>query len=70
MAKIKISFKVEQREWADLRALAIHERLNGWKISVDSNAAYAFLMERIATGTANYEYLLPWIRSALIKIES
>jgi death-on-curing protein len=44
-------------------------RLNGWKMQVDSDAAYTFLMECFDSGTCNYEHLLPWIRSALIRID-
>ena len=44
-------------------------RMNGWKIKVESKSAYSFLMDRFDTGTCNYEHLLPWIRSVLIRIE-
>jgi death-on-curing protein len=40
-------------------------RLNGWNIQVDSQAAFTFLMERLETGTADFDHLLPWIRTNL-----
>lgn len=40
-------------------------RLNGWKMTVEARTAYAFLMERLATGSCDFEHLLPWIRSVL-----
>jgi len=40
-------------------------RLNGWNISVESRQAYHFLMECLETGNADYNHLLPWIRSNL-----
>lgn len=40
-------------------------RLNGWKIQLNSIDAHAFLMERFETGTANFDHLLPWLRSCL-----
>ncbi len=42
-------------------------RLNGWKLRVESLAAYAFLMERFETGICDYDHLLPWIRAGLQK---
>lgn len=43
-------------------------RLNGWKISVDAQAAHSFLMERFQSGTCDFEHLLPWIRGALVRV--
>jgi death-on-curing protein len=42
-------------------------RLNGWKLQVESRAAFAFLMERIKTGNCDYNHLLPWIRASLVR---
>jgi death-on-curing protein len=42
-------------------------RLNGWKLRVESRAAFAFLMERFETGSCDYDHLLPWIRAGLQK---
>jgi death-on-curing protein len=41
-------------------------RLNGWKLAVDDNAAYQFLIERFESGTCDFENLLPWIRSMMV----
>ena len=43
-------------------------RLNGWKLSVDAEAAHGFLIQRINSGSCNYEHLLPWIESRLVMI--
>ena len=50
-------------------ATDIFLRMNGWKLKVQSKAAHSFLMDRFDTGTCNYEHLLPWIRSILIRVE-
>lgn len=42
-------------------------RLNGWKLGVDDNAAYQFLIERFESGTCDFENLLPWILSIMVK---
>jgi death-on-curing protein len=44
-------------------------RLNGWKISVGSDDAFAFLMERFETGTANFDHLLPWLRAHIARLK-
>ena len=44
-------------------------RLNGWKLRVDSKAAYGFLMESFDSGTCDYDHLLPWIESHLVTIQ-
>jgi death-on-curing protein len=42
-------------------------RLNGYKILVDSNSAYDFLMELFASNACDLEHLGPWIRSVIVK---
>ncbi len=42
-------------------------RLNGHKIIVEPNTAYAFLMELFATNSCDLEHLRPWIRSHIVK---
>lgn len=42
-------------------------RLNGWKLQVEADDAHDFLMKRYSSGTCNYEHLLPWIQSLLVK---
>ena len=43
-------------------------RLNGWKLSVDAEAAHEFLIQRIDSGSCNYEHLLPWIESHIVRL--
>ncbi|MGH8034451.1 MAG: type II toxin-antitoxin system death-on-curing family toxin [Lysobacterales bacterium] len=43
-------------------------RLNGWKLGVENKAAYRFLLDRFESETCDFENLLPWIRSALVKM--
>ena len=43
-------------------------RLNGWKFKVKAKAAYAFLTKRLEAGNCDFEHLLPWIRSALVRL--
>ena len=45
-------------------------RLNGWKMSVDAQAAYSFLMERFQSGTCDFEHLLPWIRASVVRLRA
>lgn len=45
-------------------------RLNGWRLAVEAQPAYAFLMERFESGTFDFEHLLPWIRGALRRLDS
>jgi death-on-curing protein len=40
-------------------------RLNGWKLSVDSSAAYDFLIGMLERGDCSYEKLLPWVKQSL-----
>ncbi len=42
-------------------------RLNGWKISVEANAAHKFLIGMLERGNCSYEKLLPWIRDAVVE---
>ena len=51
-----------------LFATDVFLRLNGWKLSVDAEAAHGFLMQRFDSGSCNYEHLLPWIESHLVMI--
>ena len=41
-------------------------RLNGWKLKVDAEAAFGFLMERFDSKSCDYDHLLPWIESHLV----
>ena len=43
-------------------------RLNGWKLSVEADAAHSFIVGSLERGRCNYKTLLPWIRESLSKI--
>ena len=43
-------------------------RLNGWKLSVDSNAGYTFIVGSLEDGLCDFDHLLPWIQQHLEKI--
>lgn len=43
-------------------------RLNGWKIAVEADAAYSFLIDLFETGRCDFEHLLPWLRRHLQRI--
>jgi death-on-curing protein len=45
-------------------------RLNGWKLSVDAQAAHSFLMERFQSGACDFEHLMPWIRASLVRVRA
>jgi death-on-curing protein len=45
-------------------------RLNGWKLSVDPDDGYAFIVGSLKKGTCDYEHLLPWIRQHLRELGS
>lgn len=40
-------------------------RLNGWKLSVQSDAAYDFIIGMLERGDSSYEKLLPWVEQSL-----
>jgi len=42
-------------------------RLNGWKLMVESTAAYDFIIGMLERGDSSYDKLLPWIRQSLKK---
>jgi death-on-curing protein len=43
-------------------------RLNGWKLEVDSDAGYEFIVGSLEQGMCDYEHLLPWIQQHLQKL--
>jgi len=43
-------------------------RLNGWKLHVDPQEAHAFLIGLLEERRCDFEHLLPWIRSALVRL--
>ncbi len=43
-------------------------RLNGWKLKVDVDKAHAFLIGLLEEGECDFERLLPWVRSSLIRL--
>ena len=44
-------------------------RLNGWKLSVESDAAYDFIIGMLERGDSSYGKLLPWIKQSLTQIK-
>ncbi len=49
-------------------ACDIFLRLNGWKLAVEANAGYEFIIHSLEQGQCDYEHLLPWIQQHLRKI--
>ena len=43
-------------------------RLNGWKLCVDSNAGYTFIVGSLEDGLCDFDHLLPWIQEHLEKV--
>lgn len=43
-------------------------RLNGWKLSVETDAAHSFIVGSLERGECSFATLLPWIREALTEI--
>lgn len=43
-------------------------RLNGWKLSVEANAAHSFIVDSLERGECTYRKLLPWLKGMLVKI--
>ena len=43
-------------------------RINGYKMTVEPKAAYAFLMRLFDTDTCDLEHLTPWIRSSITQL--
>ena len=43
-------------------------RLNGWKLSVDVDTGYTFIVGSLEKGRCDYDHLLPWIRQYLQKL--
>ncbi len=43
-------------------------RLNGWKLEVESNAGYEFIIRSLEQDQCDYDHLLPWIQRHLKKL--
>jgi len=43
-------------------------RLNGWKLNVDSNDGYVFIVGSLEKGVCDFEHLLPWINQHIGKL--
>ena len=43
-------------------------RLNGWKLRVDPEEAHIFLIGLLEKGICDFDHLLPWIRTALVRL--
>ena len=44
-------------------------RLNGWKLAVEPQEAYAFLVGLLEGGQCDSEHLLPWVRKSLTRLD-
>lgn len=44
-------------------------RLNGWKLRVEPDQTYEFLIEHLSEGTLDYETILRWIRDHVVSLE-
>lgn len=56
---------VDGNKRAAFFATDVFLRLNGWKLAVEAQAAYAFLMGLFEAGQCDFEHLLPWLRRHL-----
>ena len=43
-------------------------RLNGWKLSVETESAHTFIVGRLERGDCRYDRLLPWIKKSLVRL--
>jgi death-on-curing protein len=44
-------------------------RLNSWKLKVDSDNGYAFIVGSLESNKCNYGHLVPWIQQHLEKLQ-
>jgi death-on-curing protein len=44
-------------------------RLNGWKLKVDPDDGYAFIVGSLESNKCDYDHLVPWIRQHLEKLQ-
>ena len=49
-------------------AMDVFLRPNGWKRQVRAREAHAFLDDGFASGTCDFDHLLPWIRQHIVKL--
>lgn len=42
-------------------------RLNGWRLRVDADEAHAFLIGLLERGECDFQHLVPWIRSVIVR---
>ncbi len=42
-------------------------RLNGWKLAVEPDAAYTFIVGSLENGSCDFDHLLPWIQQHAVK---
>lgn len=43
-------------------------RLNGWKLAVEANAGYEFIIRSLEQSQCDYDHLVPWIQQHLKKL--
>ena len=51
-----------------LFATDVFLRLNGWKLQVEAKGVHALLIGLLEKGEADFDHLLPWLRSALVRL--
>lgn len=44
-------------------------RLNGWKLTVNANTGFEFIVGSLERGKCDYEHLVPWITEHLEKLK-
>ena len=43
-------------------------RLNGWKLKMDTEVGYTFIVGSLEKGNCDYDHILPWIQQHLEKL--
>ncbi len=59
---------VDGNKRAAFFATDVFLRLNGWKLAVEAQAGYSFLMGLFEAGQCDFEHLLPWLRRCLERL--
>ena len=53
---------------ASFFATDVFLRLNGWRLRVEPQRAHQFLVDILSKSQADFEHLLPWIRSSVERL--
>ncbi len=59
---------LDGNERAAFFATEVFLRLNGWRFRIEPQKALQFLVDLLSKGQADFERLLPWIRSSVEKL--